>query len=75
MAGEARSHMTLKELIKCFDFIVRFSTLALLTFEAKEFFGVGTVLYVIDSCHYYPPIPSCDKPKIAPDITRYPWRG
>lgn len=74
-AGKARSHMTLKELIRCLDFIVSFSTLALQTFEAKEFFVVGTVLYVIDPCRYCPPVLSGDKPKMGPDVVKCPWRG
>lgn len=46
--AEARPHLVLKELIRCLDFIVSFSMLALLTFEAEGFLIVGTVLYLLD---------------------------
>ena len=54
---EARPHPALKELIGRLDFLVRFSFLALLTFEAEGFFVVGTVLHICPS-----QIPICGWP-------------
>lgn len=48
--AEARSHMVLKESIRCLEFSVSFSTLALLPFEAADFFVVGAVSCIADPC-------------------------